>query len=316
MRRSKSHTHTRTEKGLTHLFCPPALQGATGLSVQQAPKVLQVRQDSRVTLACQVVQAPAWERLHVEWTKDGDTLCQTHITNSSLSVGGCGPWGRLSWWPPGHLTLQLDRVGLNDSGSYVCWATMEIPELEEAQGNGTQLLVEETGAMRMMGPMTRRMELMVGLMKFMVRTMGLMVGMISNCSLLVSYPPLSNAGNPVYSNVLYRPWKTPKKSEAWSVEGKVLDIPREDENGQSFYLISFPQPPTPKRHVAPKSCPSPRPSPPISTVRVSPGPGSSGQPRPRAFPGVGRGIRTPRPREGPPAAVMDSKRIRESSSPA
>ncbi|KAB1259390.1 Transmembrane and immunoglobulin domain-containing protein 2, partial [Camelus dromedarius] len=121
-----------------------ALQGATGLSVQQAPKVLQVRQDSRVTLACQVVQAPAWERLHVEWTKDGDTLCQTHITNSSLSVGGCGPWGRLSWWPPGHLTLQLDRVGLNDSGSYVCWATMEIPELEEAQGNGTQLLVEET----------------------------------------------------------------------------------------------------------------------------------------------------------------------------
>ncbi|XP_074207172.1 transmembrane and immunoglobulin domain-containing protein 2 isoform X2 [Camelus bactrianus] len=290
-----------------------ALQGATGLSVQQAPKVLQVRQDSRVTLACQVVQAPAWERLHVEWTKDGDTLCQTHITNSSLSVGGCGPWGRLSWWPPGHLTLQLDRVGLNDSGSYVCWATMEIPELEEAQGNGTQLLVEETD-----GSPLNLDQSFSGLFLALLVTGAVAVAAFALGAWIWGRRRRrhTDAGNPVYSNVLYRPWKTPKKSEAWSVEGKVLDIPREDENGQSFYLISFPQPPTPKRHVAPKSCPSPRPSPPISTVRVSPGPGSSGQPRPRAFPGVGRGIRTPRPREGPPAAVMDSKRIRESSSPA
>ncbi|XP_064336345.1 transmembrane and immunoglobulin domain-containing protein 2 [Camelus dromedarius] len=323
-----------------------ALQGATGLSVQQAPKVLQVRQDSRVTLACQVVQAPAWERLHVEWTKDGDTLCQTHITNSSLSVGGCGPWGRLSWWPPGHLTLQLDRVGLNDSGSYVCWATMEIPELEEAQGNGTQLLVEETGGpIRGRGALTlkgcRKLDSKVSTprdvgffsadgspLNLDQSFSGLFLALLVTGAVAVAAFALgawiwgrrrrrhTDAGNPVYSNVLYRPRKTPKKSEAWSVEGKVLDIPREDENGQSFYLISFPQPPTPKRHLAPKSCPSPRPSPPISTVRVSPGPGSSGQPRPRAFPGLGRGIRTPRPREGPPAAVTDSKRIRESSSPA
>ena len=110
--------------------------------MQQAPKLLQVRQDSQVTLACQVVQAQAWERLHVEWTKDGDILCQTHIINGSLTVGVCGPWGRLSWQPPGNLTLQLDHVSLNDSGLYVCWATVEIPDLEEAQGSGTQLLVE------------------------------------------------------------------------------------------------------------------------------------------------------------------------------
>nr|XP_031545678.1 LOW QUALITY PROTEIN: transmembrane and immunoglobulin domain-containing protein 2 [Vicugna pacos] len=339
MRQSKSHTHTRTEKGLTHLFCSPALQGATGLSVQQAPKVLQVSQDSRVTLACQVVQAPAWERLHIEWTKDGDTLCQTHITNSSLSVGVCGPWGRLSWWPPGHLTLQLDRVGLNDSGSYVCWVTMEIPELEEAQGNGTQLLVEEADGSPLnldqsfSGELRPRVPPLapppVGPPTTFPSLQGLFLALLVTGAVAVAAFALgawiwgrrrrrrhTDAGNPVYSNVLYRPRKTPQKSEAWSVEGKVLDIPREDENSQSFYLISFPQPPTPKRHLAPKSCPRPRPSPPISTVRVSPGPGSSGQPRPRAFPGVGRGIRTPRPREDPPAAVTDSKGIRESSSPA
>ena len=37
------------------------------------------------------------------------------------------------------LTLQLDRVSPN-SGNYLCWMTMEIPELVEAKGNGTQLL--------------------------------------------------------------------------------------------------------------------------------------------------------------------------------
>ena len=90
----------------------------------------------------------AWsQQLRVEWTKDGDTLCQTQVTNGSLSVGVCGPRGWLSWQQPGNLTLQLDPVSLNDSGLYVCWATVEIPGLEEAQGNGTQLLVETDGSL-------------------------------------------------------------------------------------------------------------------------------------------------------------------------
>lgn len=110
--------------------------------MQQAPKLLQVRQDSQVTLACQVMQDPAWEQLRVEWIKDVDILCQTHIINGSLSEDVCGPQGWLSWQPPGNLTLQLNHVSLNDSGLYVCGATVEIPDWEEAQGNGTQLLVE------------------------------------------------------------------------------------------------------------------------------------------------------------------------------
>lgn len=108
----------------------------------QEPRLLQVRQDSEVTLTCQVVQAQAWERLRVEWLKDDASLCQSFISNSSLSLGGCGPRGWLSWWPPGTVTLRLASVSLNDSGRYVCWAATEIPELEEAEGSGTQLLVD------------------------------------------------------------------------------------------------------------------------------------------------------------------------------
>eukprot|EP00069_Balaena_mysticetus_P002266 bmy_15833T0 len=187
--------------GLTHLFCPPALQGATGLSVQQAPKLLQVRQDSQVTLACQVVQAQAWERLHVEWTKDGDILCQTHIINGSLTVGVCGPWGRLSWQPPGNLTLQLDHVSLNDSGLYVCLATLEIPDLEEAQGSGTQLLVE-TGLSFAL--------LVTGAVAVAAFALGAWIWGRRRCR-------NRDAGNPLYSNALYQPRRTPRKSEAWPV---------------------------------------------------------------------------------------------------
>lgn len=96
-----------------------------------------------MTLACQVVLTQAWEQLRVWWTKDLDVLCGLLLlTNGNLSLEDCGPQGWLSWRPPGNFTLQLDRVSLRDSGNYVCWAALEIPELEEAEGNGTQLLVE------------------------------------------------------------------------------------------------------------------------------------------------------------------------------
>lgn len=123
--------------------------------------------------------------------------------------------------------------------------------------------------------------------------------LLNDCPLLVSFPtPPPNAGSPLYSNVLYRPRRAPRKSEAWPVERKVLDS--EDQKGQSFYSISFPQRPTPKSHLAPKSCPSPRPIHPISAVRISPGPGSSGQPRSRGFLEVGREIRTQESQRRPP----------------
>lgn len=135
--------HTHTQNSLTHFLYPLVLQGATGLRVQQEPKELQVTRGSQVTLACQVIQSQAWERLRVEWTKDGVSLCEPHITNGSLSLRVCGPRRQLSWKLPGNLTLRLERVSLNDSGHYVCGVAVEIPKLEVERGNGTQLLVKK-----------------------------------------------------------------------------------------------------------------------------------------------------------------------------
>ncbi|XP_017376341.1 transmembrane and immunoglobulin domain-containing protein 2-like [Cebus imitator] len=116
--------------------------GSSSVNEQQGPQQLQVRQGSQATMACQVDQAPAWEQLHVEWTKDGSVLCQPYITNGSLSLGLCGPLGWLSWQAPSHLTMRLDPVILNHSGNYMCTVATEIPDLEEAEGNGTWLSMD------------------------------------------------------------------------------------------------------------------------------------------------------------------------------
>ncbi|XP_027625406.1 transmembrane and immunoglobulin domain-containing protein 2 [Tupaia chinensis] len=112
------------------------------VSGRQWPESLRAREGSQVTLVCQVAQTQAWERLRLQWTKDGAVLCEPAVANGSLSGPACGPQGRLSWRPPGALALQLDRVSANDSGHYLCQAAVEIPELEEAEGNATRLLVD------------------------------------------------------------------------------------------------------------------------------------------------------------------------------
>ncbi|KAI5223580.1 Transmembrane And Immunoglobulin Domain-Containing Protein 2 [Manis pentadactyla] len=249
-----------------------ALQEATSLSVRQGPRFLQVRQDSQVTLACQVVLTQAWEQLRVWWTKDHDVLCGLLLfTNGNLSLEDCGPRGWLSWQPPGNFTLQLDHVSLRDGGNYVCWAAVEIPELEEAEGNGTQLLVERDG-------------------------------WLTNPN-QISFP-----GNPLYSNVLYWPRRAPK-TEAWPVEGKALDIPREGQKGQSFYSVSFSKRPSPQQRQAPRPCPGPSPNHPISTGGVSPGPGPSRQPRPRGPPELRGGTETLGTRTGPPCGHTKQRLI-------
>ncbi|EFB25363.1 hypothetical protein PANDA_018474, partial [Ailuropoda melanoleuca] len=268
------------------------LQGATGLRVQQEPKELQVTRGSQVTLACQVIQSQAWERLRVEWTKDGVSLCEPHITNGSLSLRVCGPRRQLSWKLPGNLTLRLDRVSLNDSGHYVCCVAVEIPKLERVslndsghyvcgvaveipkleveRGNGTQLLVKKgMGASGGEKPPPTQVSPGWGRRRSRREDSG------------------NRAGNPLYGNVLYQPRGAPKKTKAWRVEGKVLDSPRANQKSQSFYSISFPQPPSPQQCLAQKPCPSPRSSHPISTVGDSPDPRPSGQQWPRGILQVG-----------------------------
>ncbi|ELV09295.1 Transmembrane and immunoglobulin domain-containing protein 2 [Tupaia chinensis] len=163
-----------------------------------------LRRSLQQPLRPKVAQTQAWERLRLQWTKDGAVLCEPAVANGSLSGPACGPQGRLSWRPPGALALQLDRVSANDSGHYLCQAAVEIPELEEAEGNATRLLVD--------------------------------------------------AGNALYSNVLYQPRRAPKKTEAWAGQRKVLDARGEDQTGPSAYSDSLPQPgacqPRPDRILA------------------------------------------------------------------
>ncbi|XP_049731749.1 transmembrane and immunoglobulin domain-containing protein 2 isoform X2 [Elephas maximus indicus] len=278
-----------------------ALLGTTSLSVKQGPTSLWVEQGSQVTLTCQVAYAQAWERLRIGWTKDGQVLCQTHVTNNSLSLGVCGPRGWLVWQSPGNLTLRLDQVSANDSGDYVCWAAVEIPELEESEGNGTHLLVapdDPQGTPASSFPGLLSSLLMAGVV--VVAAIALGAGIWGRRRRLHR-----DSGNHFYSNVLYRPQGTPKKTKAWPGERKVLDPPRSDQKGQSFYSTSFPQPPKPQPCLPPnpqpclppnlqpclppRPCPSLGPSHPISTM-VSPSPRAFEQPWPRGSPRAGRRV--------------------------
>ncbi|XP_023368458.1 transmembrane and immunoglobulin domain-containing protein 2 isoform X2 [Otolemur garnettii] len=266
------------------------LQGAISLGVQQEPKLLRVRQGTQATLACQVTQAQAWEQLRVGWTKDGNILCEPYITNDSLSMAACGPRGQLSWKAPGVLTLWLDLVNPSDSGDYVCWVVMEIPELDQADGNGTQLLVDTDDPTLDRNPTSS----LPGLLFLL-----LMVGAVAVAAVVLGAGVWScrrrwrkNSGNPLYSNVLHRPRGAPKKNEDWHGNGKVLDTPGGHQKGQSIYSISFPQPVSHQPCLAAKPCLSPQPSHYVSMVSVSPGLSPAGQPRPRGLP-ERRGVRDP-----------------------
>ncbi|XP_005405852.2 PREDICTED: transmembrane and immunoglobulin domain-containing protein 2 isoform X3 [Chinchilla lanigera] len=254
------------------LLC--ALQEATSLIVQQWPVFLRVTQGSQATLGCRVTQAGAWERLRVQWAKDSAVMCQLLLTNGTHSPSGCGPRGQLLWPAPGDMRLQLDQLTLNDSGAYVCRATVEIPELEQAEGNQTQLLVSTDGSQQNQNGTPRVSGLLwVLLVAGGVATAAvavLVAGVWGRC-----YCQRKDSENPFYSNVLYRPREVPKRSNAWPGQGKALDTPREDQKAQRVYCTSFPQPPTRLPQPATKPRLSPGPAHAISTVRVSPGPGTS-----------------------------------------
>ncbi|XP_069347839.1 transmembrane and immunoglobulin domain-containing protein 2 [Eulemur rufifrons] len=271
-----------------------ALQGAASLHVHQEPKLLRVQQGTQVTLACQVAQAQAWEQLRVGWTKDGDILCQPYITNDSLSLGVCGPRGHLSWQAPGILTLWLDRVTLSDSGDYVCWAVMEIPELDQADGNGTQLLVDADRTLN-----ANLTSSFPGLL-YLLPTAGAVAAIALGAGIWgcrrrhrQGRDAGDRPGNPLYSNVLFRPRGAPKKKEAGPGEGKMSATPGKDQKGQSIYSTPFPQSVPHYPNPAPKPCPSQEPSHYVPMARVSPGPSPAGQPRPRGFPEVGQESETP-----------------------
>lgn len=103
---------------------------------------MRVTQGDEVWLSCGVNQSQAWERLRVEWIRDKVVLCHLLISNGNLSTVDCGARGQLSWQSLTNFSLRLDHLSLNDSGDYVCRATLEIPKLQKAESNGIKVLVE------------------------------------------------------------------------------------------------------------------------------------------------------------------------------
>ncbi|XP_051033195.1 transmembrane and immunoglobulin domain-containing protein 2 [Phodopus roborovskii] len=269
------------------------LQEAMSLSVQQWPPLVRVTQGEEILLSCGVKQTQAWERLRVEWVRDNVVFCHLFISNGSLNPGGCGSREQLSWWPPTNLSLRLGHVSLNDSGDYVCRATLEIPKLQEAEGNGTKVLVEEGGLQlketsRPSGLLL--MLLVAGCVVAALVVLGAVLWGLSRCRRESTCPGESHGrlgtwcyrprvaemgtvsscqgrwgsgvtfdlcqvppGNSFYSNVLYRPRETPHRPQARSKE----DTAR-DHRVQAIYSTTFPKPAP--RHQLPVSKHSPRPS--------------------------------------------------------
>ncbi|XP_049981254.1 transmembrane and immunoglobulin domain-containing protein 2 [Alexandromys fortis] len=231
-------------------FC--CLQEAVSLSVEQWPHSVRVTQGDEVWLSCGVNQSQAWERLRVEWIRDKVVLCHLLISNGNLSTVDCGARGQLSWQSLTNFSLRLDHLSLNDSGDYVCRATLEIPKLQKAESNGIKVLVE-AGDLQLK-------ETSSGLLLMLLVAGGVVAALVVLGAVLwgLSRCRRVDSGNSFYSNVLYRPREIPHRPRA---RPKKKDAGSE-QRAQVIYSTAFPKP-APRQQL-PVSKPSPRPGYPIS----------------------------------------------------
>ncbi|XP_041911193.1 transmembrane and immunoglobulin domain-containing protein 2 [Arvicola amphibius] len=223
------------------------LQEAVSLSVQQWPRSVRVRPGDEMWLSCGVNQSEAWERLRVEWIRDKVVFCHLLISSGNLNTTGCGSRGQLSWQSLTNFSLRLDHLSLNDSGDYVCWATLEIPKLQEAKGNGTKVLVE-AGMNGDEEAWLLLVLLVAGGVVAALVVLGAVLWGLRRCR-------REDSGNSFYSNVLYRPREIPRRPQA---RPKEKDTGSE-QRAQVIYSTAFPKP-APCQQL-PVSKPSPRPRP-------------------------------------------------------
>ncbi|NWI56428.1 TMIG2 protein, partial [Calyptomena viridis] len=101
--------------GVTPPRHPGAVPTAGALRVTQDPGEVQVTAGDRVALGCQVEVAEPWEKLRIEWMKDGgqEALCATRLEPATpVPPAPCAPRAphlHLAWQPP-RATLSLPRA--------------------------------------------------------------------------------------------------------------------------------------------------------------------------------------------------------------
>ncbi|XP_028715503.2 transmembrane and immunoglobulin domain-containing protein 2 [Peromyscus leucopus] len=275
------------------------LQGAVSLSVQQWPPCVNVTQGGEMSLFCGVKQSQSWERLRVEWARNNVVFCHLLISNGSLNPEDCEFRGQLSWWPPANFSLRLDHVSLNDSGDYVCRATLEIPKLQKAKGNGTKVKVKEGGLQlkETSHPSGLLLALLVagGVVAALV-VLGAVLWGLSRCRREDSGESACPE-NSFYSNVLYRPRESPRRLQ---------DLPKEKDTAREQRAqasISPPSPSLPRASSFLSTNPAPGPgpaTPSLPTVSLSRAPGGRDRPHAKRDPGSRKRLWRPlRTQNGP-----------------
>ncbi|XP_053754015.1 LOW QUALITY PROTEIN: transmembrane and immunoglobulin domain-containing protein 2 [Panthera pardus] len=256
------------------------LQGTAGLSVQQGPKLPQVREDSQVTLARQVVQSQAWgQQLRVGGKKDGVFLCDSHVTKGRFSLGVRGPRWQLSWESRGNLNLR----GPRDPQRHNVTPASSSLQLASPPRNG--FWNSFSAARRDQLQCSSSADRLLPNANHTSSHPGLLVAPPVAGAVAVAVAVAAGAGTQgILSRVTSStsPGGAQRRLRRGQWRGRCWTSPR---RSRRVYSISFPQTPRPRPQprLAQKPCPSPSPGPPISTVGVSPDPRPSGQQKPRGL---------------------------------
>uniref|UniRef100_UPI002953C025 transmembrane and immunoglobulin domain-containing protein 2 n=1 Tax=Panthera onca TaxID=9690 RepID=UPI002953C025 len=270
------------------------LQGTAGLSVQQGPKLPQVREDSQVTLARQVVQSQAWgQQLRVGGKKDGVFLCDSHVTKGRFSLGVCGPRWQLSWESRGNLNLRgprdPQRHNVTPASSSLqlaspprngFWNSFSAARRDQLQcsSSADRLLPNANHTSSHPGAVAVAVAVAAGAG---TQVTAQVAGRTAGGFRRRPCPRVAEAGTAAtWRGRGGRP-TCPFWKERVASGGEGAGHPHGGPDGSIRSLSR--RPPDPQPRLAQKPCPSPSPGPPISTVGVSPDPRPSGQQKPRGL---------------------------------
>ncbi|CAM5176946.1 unnamed protein product [Eretmochelys imbricata] len=203
--------------GCLLLLLLAARKEAGTLQVRQDPAQILAPLGGSVELSCQIHAAQHWERLRVEWRREGAlrALCQVVLDNTSVSncckgMEGCDD-ARLGFtWHPPKFTLRMGNISKDDVGQYMCVATVEIPVYLQAEGNGTMLNTSAADGGGWLRNHSRDLVLWLGLAGALAVTTLLLLLAVICCYKRRCRDP----GQAIYVNVLFRKKQEEKKDGA------------------------------------------------------------------------------------------------------